>query len=907
MDRTRLPAPALAAALALVLATSPAFAGTIPTYLLTFNAGLDLAGALGNNSIYVFEYGSAQVSRYTLSGIRLSSFGSAGTGNGQFSYVYGMVVDAAGNIYVADTGNNRIQKFNSAGVYLTQWGTTGPGTGQFNFPVGLAVDASGNIYVADSNNERVQEFTNTGTFISTFGSFGIGPGQLYGPWDIGIDAAGNIFVSEYFNNRIQKFSSSGVSLATFGSGGTGPGQFSNATGLTLDGGGNVYAIDYNGSRCEKFSGAGAYLGTFGTPGAGVGQFAQPQDIVGDAQGTLYVINTNDNRVDVFRSITDVPGSYMLTWGSGGSGPGQFNLPYGILSSLWGYVYVCDSGNNRIQFFSDSGTRLGGWGSFGSGTGQFNNPVGVAADLAGNVYVTDAGNNRVQKFDLNGNYVTQWGTLGSGAGQFHQPAGIAVDASGNVYVADELNNRIEKFGSAGAFLGSWGGLGGGNGQLNDPKGVTVDNEGNIVVMDSGNSRLQKFSNSGTYLLQFGSFGTGNGQFNVPVAAAVDASNFLYVTDYNNHRVEKFGPTGTYITQWGALGFFANQFYYPVGISIDPAGSVYVAEYLGTRVQKAAIPATIEAISDVGNDQGRFSRIRFTHCSADAQFSGLPITEYDIYRQIVSGFSAIPAADRGAQPAATQLVGWEQIATIAAHGESEYNVVVPTLQNTTLSAAGLSTFMVRAASGDPYTFYDSGANTGWSIDNLSPPAPAPFTAAAVGGITHLHWGISPASDFAHFNLYRGSAANFVPGPANLVVSTTDTSYAAGPPTGSYYKLSAVDLNGNESSFALVGPQNTLDAPLSDLPREVELAGAQPNPVSPGGMVRYALPRATHVRLRLFDIAGREVRTLEDGARAAGWHSLRWDGRGASGQRLGAGVFFLRLEADGRTLTKRVVALD
>jgi sugar lactone lactonase YvrE len=818
-----------------------------------------------------------------------------------------MAVDAAGNIYVADTGNNRIEKFNSAGVYQSQWGTLGSGPGQLNFPVGVAVDLSGNILVANSNNERIDVFTSGGTFLSSIGSFGIGAGQLYGPWDLAIDGAGNLFVSEYFNNRVQKFSAAGVSLAVFGSYGTGPGQFQTPTGVAVDGGGNVYAIDYYGSRCHKFSGAGAYLGTFGGPGSSPGQFLNPNDLASDALGNVYVIDTNNNRVDTFRSIADVPGSYMLSWGTSGSGPGQFNLPYGIQRSSWGFVYVCDSGNNRIQYFSDGGTRLGGWGVPGVGNGQFNTPAGVATDLAGNVYVTDSGNNRVQKFDLNGNYLGQWGSLGGGAGQFHQPSGIAVDGAGFIYVADELNNRIQKFNSAGTFQTSWGGLGGGTGQFSGPKGVAVDNEGLIYVMDSGNNRVQKFTNTGVWILQFGFPGNGNGQFNSPVGAAVDASNFVYVTDFSNHRVQKFGPTGVYITQWGFLGTFANQFYYPVGISIDPAGSVYVSEYLGTRIQKAAIPATIEAISDVGNDQGRFSRIRFWHCSADAQFSGVPITEYEIYRQIVPGFSALPAAGRGARPDATQLVGWEQVATIAAHGESEYNVVVPTVQNTTLSAAGVSTFMVRAATADPYIYYDSGANTGWSIDNLSPPAPVPFTAAAAGSITHLHWGVSPASDFSHFNLYRGSAADFVPGPSNLVVSTPDTGYAAGPPSGSWYKLSAVDLNDNESPFAVVGPSQTLDAPTADQPLRLELAGALPNPVSPGGAVRYALPRDEHVRLRLYDIAGREVRTLENGMGTAGWHTLRWDGRGDAGQKLGAGVFFLRLEAEGRTLTQRVVALD
>ena len=50
-----------------------------------------------------------------------------------------------------------------------------------------------------------------------------------------------------------------------------------------------------------------------------------------------------------------------------------------------------------------------WGSFGSGNGQFESPVGVATDGSGNVYVADTGNNRIQKFDASGTFLTTWGS------------------------------------------------------------------------------------------------------------------------------------------------------------------------------------------------------------------------------------------------------------------------------------------------------------------------------------------------------------------------------------------------------------------------------------------------------------------------------------------------------------------
>src|SRR5207302_9538517 len=87
---------------------------------------------------------------------------------------------------------------------------------------------------------------------------------------------------------------------------------------------------------------------------------------------------------------------LLTFGSTGTGPGQFDNPWDIDIAA-GTVYVTDAKLGRVQAFSLEGSYLGGWGSKGTGAFQFNSPSGITHDGAGNLYIADAGNNRVLEF------------------------------------------------------------------------------------------------------------------------------------------------------------------------------------------------------------------------------------------------------------------------------------------------------------------------------------------------------------------------------------------------------------------------------------------------------------------------------------------------------------------------------
>jgi hypothetical protein len=89
------------------------------------------------------------------------------------------------------------------------------------------------------------------------------------------------------------------------------------------------------------------------------------------------------------------------------------------------------------------------------------------------------------------------------------------------------------------------------------------------------------------------------------------------------------------------------------------------------------------------------------------------------------------------------------------------------------------------------------------------------------------------------------------------------------------------------------------------EVSLGTGYPNPFRDAGMVcEFALPEATHARLQVHDVQGRLVRVLVDENRDAGIHRIAWDGNDAYGKPAANGVYFLRLQAQGRSLTSKAV---
>jgi len=598
-------------------------------------------GIDSDGNVYVADSNNFEIDKYDSEGVPIDSWGSEGTGPGQFSQPNELAVDAAnGFVYVVDTPNLRIEKFELDGDYVTEWPVA---SGE---PYGLATDAAGNVYVVNSGSDVVIKYSPTGTQLDGYGtSGGSGAGEFIGPQGIALDASENMYVVDG-QDRIQVLDSTGTFVRMWGWGvddgsnalqvctasceaginGAGDGQFENARGIAVHGS-TVYVTDVDGNRVQRFSTAGAYLGQWGGDGFGDGEFNSPHGIAVSPTGDVYVADWAHNRMEAFSST----GAFERKWGTSvGTNEGEFVDPQGIVEDSQANIYVVDQGNNRVQKFDNSGNfkLLWGWGvddgaaeaqtctsgcqegAAGGSTGQFDAPTRIAVDSQDRIYVTDTGNHRVQKFTNEGTYLDSWGSFGGGQGQLSTPFGVAVDGNGNVYVGDALNNRIQKFDTDGNFKLIWGwgvddgsaelqtctsgcqpgSAGGGDGQI-QPIGVAVDAQGHVYVVDNAGQRIEKFSSDGAFLGQWGGPGSGDGQFNNAWDIAVDLNGTVIVADRGNDRVQLFTDSGTFIAAYGSSGFLAGEFESPNGVAADCRANLLVTDGDDAlaRVQQFTDPA------------------------------------------------------------------------------------------------------------------------------------------------------------------------------------------------------------------------------------------------------------------------------------------------------------------------------
>ncbi|MBI5710696.1 MAG: hypothetical protein HZC42_10390, partial [Candidatus Eisenbacteria bacterium] len=325
------------------------------------------------------------------------------------------------------------------------------------------------------------------------------------------------------------------------------------------------------------------------------------------------------------------------------------------------------------------------------------------------------------------------------------------------------------------------------------------------------------------------------------------------DYGDVYVQRLDGNGTrlWTTSGVPVGTGSNWEYGPNVVSSGP-GECLVAftrdpDAVVQKVDRwgylGAEPVMAD-VADVANDQGGQVKVSWLASPLDTDVLFENISDYLVFRsapaslvaaalaagRVTTSADEVAAAPAGARrllrtttPAGAAAY-WELVASQQAYHLPSYSVVAPTTGDSVAGSNPLTSFMVQAR--NYYGgYWNSAPDSGYSVDDLAPVAPAPFSGTYANGTAQLQWGANAEADLAGYRLYRG-LPGFTPAPGNRVAELATTSYvdAAGQPWT--YKLTAVDVHGNESAATALTPLGTVDA--GDGPPAVDfLAPPMPNP--------------------------------------------------------------------------------
>jgi hypothetical protein len=239
----------------------------------------------------------------------------------------------------------------------------------------------------------------------------------------------------------------------------------------------------------------------------------------------------------------------------------------------------------------------------------------------------------------------------------------------------------------------------------------------------------------------------------------------------------------------------------------------------------------------------------------------------------------------------------------------------------SVTGTS-YYIDCLAGDTYNGWADSADGGrWDYEivvgedvEFSAVSLASFTAVGRNGFVDIGWTTETEVGNAGFNVYRSIA-----GVAEKTKITSDLVAARGDELGGasysfrdhdvaegityHYWLQDVDIRGNGTFH---GPVSARLRSTVSKPMKLVLDQNSPNPFSTTTEIRYGLPEASEVRLSIYDLAGREIRTLVSECQPAGYRVVHWDGRNEAGAEAAGGMYFCRIAAGAHSETRSMILI-
>jgi len=518
-----------------------------------------------------------------------------------FNNPTGIACDNKGYVYISDTENSQVQKFTQDGLFVSKWGKYGSDDYKLNNPRGIVADSKGNVYIYDYNT------ANKSSMIKKFSS----EGSLILKWKVNsgldcleIDDNDNIYIFEAStagitypdSGTIKQFSSDGKLLnywiynkkKDFGSLDywdfvdfsffkhndkitfylilefqylqyrttliqlhTSDHELTKSN-ISFDDLGYLYHIevDENGIIFAK-------TGTSISKVLPYGEIIQKDFITFDKSEADFTVDKNEN-IFICNPVQKFSksGINMGEWNSSGTEKGYFNHPTEIsVNYKMNYISVLDSGNNRIQHFSDNGKYIEEW--------PLNNYLNshMQIDQNGNYYILNGC--FIDYFSKSGDYtkirIEYCDTMYS----VNKSMQIAqIDEQTNIFIlidnhpvlygppakinryALKKDNTLEKIETIDLTY--------------DPVDMVIDSNNCFFIAEGGSKPvIHKYDNNFELIPLWEETVLNQGKLNNISKMSIDSADNLYVVN-DDTTVHKIIPDGTFIATFGQYGFGAGDF-------------------------------------------------------------------------------------------------------------------------------------------------------------------------------------------------------------------------------------------------------------------------------------------------------------------------------------------------------------
>jgi hypothetical protein len=183
---------------------------------------------------------------------------------------------------------------------------------------------------------------------------------------------------------------------------------------------------------------------------------------------------------------------------------------------------------------------------------------------------------------------------------------------------------------------------------------------------------------------------------------------------------------------------------------------------------------------------------------------------------------------------------------------------------------------------------------------------FTASPDGNNVALNWVTSTQLNNKGFEIERKSGnenyqvISFIKGDGTTAEQRSYSYIDKDLKEGKYtYRLQQIDLDGS------VNYSNEINVTVA-IPDQFNLSQNYPNPFNPATVINYSLPQKTSVKLVVYDILGKEVKTLVNGEKDAGSYRIKWNGLNDNDHLVSTGVYIYRIQAGDFVQERKMILM-